>query len=404
MPIAWNGISTLVLTGTIDPNEFVAQFKALVEAGCKSVLLDFQEVGGLFPNINVPMAATVHYYKAQGIEVTYTDESKNPIIPSIINPIEDIASSRAVLSRVHQFDADSPQSVKISVDTIMDYVQREVEFATGSLESIVLCMNEIMDNVANHSGESVGFFEVQLHRKSKRLVICIADTGIGIRKSFTQRQRKNTGSDEEAIILAMEKFTRDAKTFAGNGLWMLNRLVRAGKGTLAVGSNKGLVEIKGEYPPHSSRQRFPIGNGDTVVDFQISYGQQIDINRAIGQLPEVDFSWKIYDQKMGKYVLRVASETRGYTRKAGAEMYNKTMNYLRVIPGYIEIDFSSIGLISASFADEFIGKLVRNLGFIQFNSLIRIINMEQPVAAQLERAVNERLNEQSEPKSVLRKG
>lgn len=399
MPIALNGIATLVLTGTIDPNEFVAQFKVLVEAGRRSVHLDFQEVGGLFPNINVPMAATVHYYRSQGIDVTYTDESKNPTIPSIINPIEDIAASDVVLSRVHQFNAKSPQSVKISVDTIIDHVQSGVEFAKGNLATIEWCLNEIMDNVSNHSRESVGFFEVRLYRRSKRLVICIADTGIGIRESL--RQRRVTRSDEDAIIRAMgSAYTRDAKIFAGNGLWGLNKLVREGKGELVVASGKGIVRIDGESPTHRSG-RSPIGNGDTVIDFQMLYNQPIDIERAIGQLPEVDFTWKIHDMSNSRYVLRVASETRGYTRKAGAEMHNKTINYLKVIPGHIVLDFASIGLISASFADEFIGKLARKFGFIQFNNLIRIVNAEQSVATQIDRAVRKRLSERAAPTSVL---
>ncbi len=397
MPIELNS-AALVLMGTIDPNEFVAKFKALVEAGHRSIHLDFQEVGGLFPNINVPMAATLQYYKASGVEVTYADGSRNPIIPSIINPIYDIASSDAVLSRVHQFTG-SPESVEISIDTIIDRVQGAVEFAKGNLDTIGWCLNEIMDNVSNHSRESVGFFEIQLHRKNKRLAICIADTGVGIRESL--RQRRTARSDEDAITLAMgHKYTRDSKTYQGNGLWGLNELVRAGKGMLVVSSGNGIVRIEGESSTHQSG-RLPIGYGDTIIDFQIPYDEPIDIEKTLGQSTEVDFSWKIYDMNSNKYVLRVASETRGYTRKAGAEMYNKTINYLKVIPGYIEIDFSSVGRFSASFADEFIGKMVRNLGFTQFINLVRIVNMERAVAAQIDQAVQRRLGERAAPASVL---
>ena len=83
-------------------------------------------------------------------------------------------------------------------------------------------------------------------------------------------------------------------------------------------------------------------------------------------------------------------------------MHNKTINYLNVIPGHIVLDFASIGLISASFADEFIGKMARNLGFIQFNNLIRIVNAEQSVATQIDRAVRKRLSERAAPTSVLK--
>ena len=49
-------------------------------------------------------------------------------------------------------------------------------------------------------------------------------------------------------------------------------------------------------------------------------------------------------------------------------------------------------MITSSFADEFIGKLVKELGFVQFSSRFRIINTNEYVSALLDKAISMRQN------------
>ena len=55
------------------------------------------------------------------------------------------------------------------------------------------------------------------------------------------------------------------------------------------------------------------------------------------------------------------------------------------------LDFSGIAIISSSFADEFIGKLVVMYGFYGFQSIIRIKNMNEVSQAILHRSVAQRM-------------
>lgn len=57
----------------------------------------------------------------------------------------------------------------------------------------------------------------------------------------------------------------------------------------------------------------------------------------------------------------------------------------------IIIDFDGISVISSSFADEFIGKLVEELGFSRFNNIIKIVNVTTNVEHIINRSVSQRM-------------
>ena len=393
MPVECNG-NTIRLVGPLNANEFAIRLGQLVQAGCTSIDIESDDPGSLYPNIDVPMATTIDYYRSNGVDIRLTKVPRNPMLLSVLNPVED-----AALSRVCKFDHQSTHYV---VDEIMDYLQGAAEFATGSIDAFSWCLFEIMDNVGNHSEALGGFVEVQVHPKTKRLAICIADSGRGIKNSLSERRR--TATDEDAITIAMEhNMTRKPGMYQGNGLWGLTRFVQAGRGSLSILSGIGQVTISVDETgrlvtqKNSGRAWIAMDVPGTIVDFQIPYNRPIDFAEVTGQKPAIEFSEKILDEKQ-RYVLRVSSQARGYaTRKSGAEMYNKTVNYLNAIPVHIVLDFSSISIISSSFADEFIAKLVRNMGFVQFNEMVRIVNTEPNVRSIINQAVVRRLAEWRRP-------
>ena len=389
---------TIALVGPINPIEFIANFKELIKAGHESIKIEANDPGSLYPNINVPIAATINYYKERGIQVILDEQSKHPMVPSIIAPVE-----TPTLSRVCKFTHDS---AFVLADELIESLKGQVEFARGSIDAFYWCIYEIMDNVGNHSETLTGFMEVQLHKTNKRLAICIADAGRGIRGSLSER-RRSLASDEDAITVAMERrMTRQPGLYQGNGLWGLTRFVEAGQGMLSISSGTGQVTIGMDpvsgYRSKKSSGRVWLGDDSpgTVVDFQIPYNQPIDFEKVTGQKAEVEFADKILDDNK-RYTLRIASQARGYaTRRSGAEMYNKTINYLNAIPFHIILDFDGIQIISSSFADEFIGKLVKNMTFAHFTEKVRIINTEPNVKLLINEAVEQRLMERRKATSV----
>lgn len=381
-----------------DPDEFSKAIGLMVSLGFQDINIEFHSIDRVFPNARVPMAATISHYKNQGIHFNCLDNTNNQMrLMTIVKPVE-IASSEPVLSRVCQFNQDSAEDL---FDAMVEEIQRETEFAKGSINTLRWCVWEVMDNVANHSGTQTGFLEVQIHRMNKRLAICVADAGKGIKETIRERGRISV-SDEDAITLAMkEGFTRDTHLFQGNGLWGLNKIVRDTKGLLTIVSGYGQVRIEGESSTHRPGRSWIADSAPgTVVDFQLDYSKPSDLERMLGRPVVEEFSDKHLDES-NRYVIRVAKEARGYaTRKSGSQMFMKTTNILKVIPGHIVLDFASVQMISSSFADEFIGKLVRKMGFLQFNELVRVINTEPSVRALINQAVERRLTERARPISV----
>ena len=402
MRVEWDG-NSLLLIGSIDdpvgdPDEFAGKLRDLVQSGRRTIGIEFRDTKRAFPNARVPIATTISYYRNNGVDFTLTGDSKLWNLSTVLDPISVENSSTAILSRTCQFDQ---KNAHILADAIIDDIQRGAEFAVGSIDAFHWCLWEIMDNVANHSEAQTGILEVQLRRVKKHLAICIADAGLGIRETMSQ-QGRTALSDEDAIMLAMEYgVTRDPRRFQGNGLWGLQKIVRASKGVLNISSGSGRVTIDGESSTHRSGRIWTGTDAPgTVIDFQAAYNKPINFSQTIGQQPQWDLGDRILDDS-NRYVIRVSKEARGYaTRKSGEQMYYKVRNILKVIPGQVVLDFSSIRVISSSFADEFIGKMVREMGFLQFNNYVRIINIDSAVEAAINQAVKRRLEEPEKPTRV----
>lgn len=58
---------------------------------------------------------------------------------------------------------------------------------------------------------------------------------------------------------------------------------------------------------------------------------------------------------------------------------------------HVIIDFAEIGIISSSFADEFIGKMVVELGFFQFQKIFTLTNMNETIQTIVQRSLSQRL-------------
>jgi len=55
------------------------------------------------------------------------------------------------------------------------------------------------------------------------------------------------------------------------------------------------------------------------------------------------------------------------------------------------VDFADINIVSSSFADEFIGKIYVSIGPLQFSNKIILKNMNETIAAIVNRAILQRV-------------
>ena len=57
----------------------------------------------------------------------------------------------------------------------------------------------------------------------------------------------------------------------------------------------------------------------------------------------------------------------------------------------IKIDFEGVRMISSSFADEFIGKIVVRYGIVDFSRMITMLNMDETITQIINKAVEKRM-------------
>ena len=99
----------------------------------------------------------------------------------------------------------------------------------------------------------------------------------------------------------------------------------------------------------------------------------------------------------GELEFKLAENSSGFgTRQAGERVRNLIINLYRQSNKVIIIDFSGIELISSSYADELIGKLVIEFGFFGFNNLIKLKHMNNLTQKIVQRSVSQRMAESLE--------
>jgi anti-sigma regulatory factor (Ser/Thr protein kinase) len=113
---------------------------------------------------------------------------------------------------------------------------KTLSFVTrDDLRALEWSVNEICDNVLNHSlSEIGGLFQFNLRRFSREVEFIVADAGIGIPNSL--RSIANKGwSDEFALEQSIKQgVTRDPKFGQGNGLFGTYQIAALSGGTFHI--------------------------------------------------------------------------------------------------------------------------------------------------------------------------
>ena len=86
-------------------------------------------------------------------------------------------------------------------------------------------------------------------------------------------------------------------------------------------------------------------------------------------------------------------------QKSGEKIRNELVNIQKQSGKNITLDFKDLNIVSSSFADELIGKLVAEFGFYAFNNVFKLKNMNTSVQSIVQRSVAQRMIESFENNS-----
>lgn len=386
-------------------SDFQYKVRDCVNKGWTSIVIR-NNADRVFPNACLPICGLIRYYQKNGIDFEF-EISKDSYLyqcgfeTPFYYDVENARKSNSPLDRI--FCYDSINQVGKLTQSFVDTISHEVECESGVLDGISWCINEVMDNVLTHSEASEGLVMAQLHPQTNHVAFCVYDTGIGIFNSLSS-SKHCPKTEIDSLSLAIQEGVGDGKG-QGNGLFGLYQIVHRNGGRLSLTSgnssimlrNTGELEKFSKIPCPSRKFR------GTTVDFQLDLRTAIDIKSAFQSIGGYDgFDFRIDemlsdDDEFIHYNIFENSQGTA-TREAGRYLRNDIINILRRENRRIILNFSDVQTVSSSFIDELIAKLFLSLGFLKFNTLIKIAGMNDTVRFLCERSLYMRIHDEWENK------
>lgn len=391
----------------LDKPEVVTNFIVAVHKGVQAGFTKFNiefrllEYSAIFPNAACPLAGYVSHYRKHGLEFSRIDSSPAVASTQIMSPLSVKNSenrlTQNVLNKVWEFN-DSEDVYRLT-DAFIDELFGLDNFEQGALHSLEWSLSEIMDNVIQHSKSDSGFVMGQIHPKTKHIAFSIFDGGQGIFNSLQTYQKPPKTALDALTLCVRENVTRDKSIGQGNGMFGLYQIVNQNKGLLSITSHGALFTMReGKLETLTELPFLSKENGCVSIDFQLDYNKPISLADALNvggkNYMPVNYRLENFENDAGEIVFNVKDKSSGFgTRQAGAKVRKEVINIYTETKKVIIIDFDGITLISSSFADEFIGKLVLEFGFFGFNNIIRLRNMNELTQSIVQRSVSQRMAE-----------
>ena len=393
-----------IATGALP--QFAAAIQEWNDRGLDACLtLDFSKVVKAFANGMLGIIAIVADLRLQGNEISLIPPEL-PVPRKFINStnwahlLDPVHFSQRSQVRRRQFlrQFTTFEELPALLEGFMEIVMRHMEMPGDILAALEWSVNEICDNVINHSNSAPGgFLQVIAYPDNDIIAFTVADAGRGILNSLKEGFPK-LDSDIEAIVEAIKAgITRNKAHGMGNGLAGTQRITTMTGGSLDILSGSGRLTItEPATTPHL--QQSARGFKGTCVSGQIRISHDFSVSKALtfGTVPYVPYT--IVDAKYelpseeALYV-KVDEESIGTgSRSAGREMRTKLLNLIAAKPGYpIYLNWENILVIASSFADEFIGKLYVKIGKERFEQTIRNVEIAPLVAQLIGKAIAERV-------------
>ncbi len=360
-----------------------------------------EEIEAVYPNVSVPIAGIVEYYRVNDRIKFKSDVFENKL-QSILSPYElpqNEKKLKRALGKIWKFKS-SEEVCQIQAAIIAELRRQEI-FANGILEGIEWSINEIMDNVLNHAHTTCGFIMGQIHKNSKHVAFTIYDAGIGIYNSLKNSKYAPKSEDKALEICLHEGVTRDEKIGQGNGMNGLFSLIKEGKGSLTISSGKKsyqYINNRGEILKCVHSVPSP-QNRTTTIDFQLDYSKNISIEKVL------TFNGHVFDltdlyvenltNKKNELVFKIAKIAEGTgTRESAQRLKNEIINSMKTNNQIALLDFEGVNVVTSSFIDELIAKLLIDLGLFQFNKMIKLSHMTKLIQQTLQKSVIQRIFEE----------
>jgi anti-sigma regulatory factor (Ser/Thr protein kinase) len=277
-----------------------------------------------------------------------------------------------------------------AIDSVIDVLSSVAVYPRGVLVALEWVLGELCDNVLVHAGDGVtGWMQVVSEPRSNRVEFTVADRGRGILTSLREGY-PDLKDNVSALQLAVGKdVTRDRSIGQGNGLTGSLRLAREARGYLNIASGDGELRMTPGMPETATPWS---GYRGTIVSMTLPTAIDIDVEDALwGRRPPSKLELAHASEEGIEFVLRDLSA--GFrNRAAGAALATRLRNVMIEFPqDRVVVDFAGIPVVSASFADEFLGKLAAIDGLETLLTRVTLRNMSSFVSRTVNVVIAQRL-------------
>lgn len=358
----------------------------------------------LCPNRLVPVVGVADDWFARGVDIRFQVVPYSPGEKALagfnahaLNAEGDVSDA---FGRVWRFDNAREQTNLVNAMVLE--LDKAALLAKGVKQCFEWCLNEVTDNVLNHSspkGGAHGYVMVQYVPAENRLKTCVFDTGIGLLASFAG-SKYAPGTAEEAIRLAVGKGVTNGKG-QGNGLWGLHEMVKVSKrGKLHIRSAGAEYLFDPQRSIESTRPTWTLRgfSGTTTVDFQMTCSEATSLQDLFGaDYVSVDLWQELREQADGSLLLKVAELAEGYgSRESARRVRHVVENAIENDHKFVVLDFAGVERCSSSFVDELVAKLVIRYGVLNYANVFKVVNLSGLVQGLANLSAVQRLKEADE--------
>ncbi|WP_426225292.1 STAS-like domain-containing protein [Pseudarthrobacter sp. DSP2-3-2b1] len=164
--------------------------------------------------------------------------------------------------------------------------------------------------------------------------------------------------------------------------------IHSGRGQWSIDNAKGISRSSDLSRPVLDA----IHHYGTTVDWQLDCSRPARITDALGVAERSSDFLEAIETQNGYYRIGVSEPEEALgSRSLGREIRNRLSNYLNAGTEQVVLEFSGIGVVSSSFADEVLGKLAAELGELEYRRRIVIDSASPTNRALVERTVALRL-------------
>lgn len=285
----------------------------------------------------------------------------------------------------------SYQQLNPLVNNTIEHLAMRTVYEAGVLDGIGWSLNEIADNVLNHAGGSAGWLQVNTHPRKGEVDIAVVDCGLGIPRTL-KPTHPSLRDDREAVMHAVQKgITRDKAVGQGNGLAGTLAIVKALDGFLSIHSGECRLMLKDGHVSVEKEVSFP----GTAIDLVIPTDKPIDVAEALwGFEPLHELEVKYVGTGTDGIRIKLVEESQGFGNRGSARpIRTKILNLLSQFPSdRLTIDFEGVTLMSASFADELIGRLAVQMGVASFFQRVHLVNTSDLIRRSLDAVIAQRIS------------